>query len=113
MKILQCTLPDKTIWKDFQNKTILLAVIKPCRTNGKDAAKEMTEYSDYSTPIVTDLRTVQCVVGRVKTRNKWAIIDRSDELSKTEFIDTHTHGYPSLDLEHGSEEENVEGTWLD
>jgi hypothetical protein len=30
---------------------------------------------------VVDARTVQCVVGRVKDRNRWWIIDRSSELA--------------------------------
>ena len=43
-------------------------------------------YSKMTTTIVTDLRAIQGVVGRVKMRNEWGIIDRSDKSVRTEFI---------------------------
>jgi len=42
--------------------------------------------------IVTDLRAIQSVVGRVKMRNEWGIIDRSDKSVRTEFISNETEG---------------------
>jgi hypothetical protein len=32
---------------------------------------------------VIDITSVQCLVGRVKSRNSWAIIDRSGKLAQT------------------------------
>lgn len=65
---------------------MLLAVITPCVTSGKDATKKLTTYSQTTTQVVTDLRTIPSVIGRVQTRNRWGLVDRSDETSRTEFI---------------------------
>ena len=41
--------------------------------------------------IVTDIQTVSVVVGRIRTRGKWTIVDRSGGLIKPEFV-------PSVDV---------------
>jgi hypothetical protein len=90
--ILECDIPDKKIWgKYLWGTMILLAVITPCITIGKDAAKEsrLTTYQHTTTQIVTDLRAISAVVGRVQTRNRWGIVDRSQDSSRTEFIPSH------------------------
>lgn len=86
--ILECRLGNQQIWpqQDFRNQTRLLAVITPCNTKGKDATKQVVEYTTSTTRIVTDLLVVQCVVGRVQRGNKWGIIDRSGEQARTEFV---------------------------
>ena len=33
-------------------------------------------YEEFSVDEVVDLETIQCVVGRIKDRGKWALIDR-------------------------------------
>jgi hypothetical protein len=53
---------------------------------GKDAAKEFTSYTQMTRPIVTDLATIVAVVGRVETRGKWVIVDRSGGLLHPEFV---------------------------
>lgn len=63
-----------------------MAVITPCKTLGKDAAKGMVAYTDVFKPIVTDLRTIVAVVGRVPTRGKWVIIDRTGGLVNPTFL---------------------------
>ena len=79
--------PDQQFWGlQFRGKTVLLVIITPCVTLGKDATKTLTTYSQTMTQIVTDLRTISSVIGRVWTRNRWGIIDRSEETSRTEFI---------------------------
>ena len=85
-RVLQCALPDKPFWKAYRGKTVLLAVITPCRTQGLDASKELTRYKDTTTTIVTDIRAVSSVVGRVLSRKKWGIVDRSGEYARTDFI---------------------------
>jgi hypothetical protein len=85
-QIIQYKIPDTKFWGIFRGKTRLLAVITPCITNGQDATKHVTSYTDMTTQIVTDLQAVQCVVGRVRTRNRWGIVDRSGDYSRTEFI---------------------------
>ena len=52
-----------------------------------DATHEVTMYSNTTAPIVIDLRTVECVVGRVQRGNEWGIIDRSGEFARTVFVD--------------------------
>ena len=85
-RILQYDVPDTKFWGIFRGETRLFAVITPCITNGRDATKHVTVYTDTTTQIVTDLQAVQCVVGRVQTRNRWGIVDRSGDFSRTEFI---------------------------
>jgi len=84
--ILQCLLGKQKIWKEFRNKTRLLAVITPCNTKGKDATKQLVEYTASTAQIVTDLQAVECVVGRVRRGKKWGIIDRSGDQVRTEFV---------------------------
>lgn len=88
-RILACQLDDNNpIWSKFQDTFFLLAVITPCSTRGQDAAQCYTTYSNTTVQIVTDLQAVQCVVGRVKSRGSWGIIDRSGNSVRTEFIST-------------------------
>ena len=35
---------------------------------------------EFGAEEVVDLKTVQCVVGRVKNRGEWSIVDRSDNV---------------------------------
>lgn len=85
--ILEFNIPDQQFWgPQFQGKTVLLAVITPCVTSGKDATKTLTTYSQTMAQVVTDLRTISSVIGRVWTRNRWGIVDRSEETSRTEFV---------------------------
>jgi len=37
-------------------------------------------YKEFGVEEVVDLETVQCVVGRVKDKGEWAIVDRSDNV---------------------------------
>jgi len=61
-------------------------MITPCSTGGQNAIQDYTIYSDTTTQIITDLRAVQYVVGRVKSRGSWGIIDRSGNFARTEFM---------------------------
>jgi len=36
---------------------------------------------------ITDLQSIEAVVGRVATRNTWGIVDRTDGLAHTIFVD--------------------------
>jgi hypothetical protein len=84
--ILVCQLPQDDMWGTMARTTRILALITPCVTGGKDASVEITKYQTTTTSIITDIQTISCVVGRVLTRGKWGIIDRSGGLVKTEFI---------------------------
>ena len=37
--------------------------------------------------LVTDVRSVQAVVGLVETRRRWGIIDRAPEVMQVQFAD--------------------------
>ena len=46
--ILECNIPDKTFWGRYlQGTTVLLAVITPCITMGKDAARPRTSTQQH------------------------------------------------------------------
>ncbi|KAJ7756200.1 hypothetical protein B0H16DRAFT_1314957 [Mycena metata] len=84
-EILVCKLSTNKIWSNLAGKTRLLAVLTPCATEGKDAARTVTFYTRMSQSIVTDLRTVVAVIGRAETRGEWGIIDRSGGLLHPTF----------------------------
>ncbi|KAG2339235.1 hypothetical protein BDR05DRAFT_892060 [Suillus weaverae] len=54
-KILVCPLSNNTQWLGLAGKTLLLALIQPCQTGGRDAIKEETHYSRNLASIFTDL----------------------------------------------------------
>jgi hypothetical protein len=76
-KILVCELPDDPFFGVLRNSTCLLALVTPCNTAGHDATKELTTYSSQAASVITDLRSVVAVVGRVWSHTEWTIIDRS------------------------------------
>ena len=85
-RILEVTIPDQDFWGDYKDKTVLLALITPCKTKGTDATKILTTYTMMTAQIIVDLQAISSVVGRIKSRNTWTIIDRSTEYARTEFI---------------------------
>ena len=76
--ILVCTLPDNPIFQNYAGNTFLLAIVTPCKTQCKDAREELTCYKDVHTKLAVDVRSITAVVGRVKTRQKWYIVDQFD-----------------------------------
>ena len=69
-------------------KHYLLALVEPCSTQGRDATRELTRYSQTTTKIVIDIRAIECVVGRVARGGEWGIIDRSGNFMRTVFVET-------------------------
>ncbi|KAH9911718.1 uncharacterized protein B0H18DRAFT_1163387 [Fomitopsis serialis] len=101
-QIIVCQLSnDRQLWDQYANQTILLALLTPCQTHGRDATEELTWYTTYLKPRILDIKAIQCVVGRVYSRNKWGIIDRSDDQARTLFVDTEVEG--GLDSDSDSE----------
>ena len=88
--ILVCYLSNKPSWRTLKGTTRLLAAIQPCdiqlQGKARDATKSIVFYSNYSTMVVVDLAAVTCVVGRVQSRKKWYILDRSGGLVQTSFV---------------------------
>jgi len=85
--ILVCILPDHPTFGHLRGCLRLLVVIEPCKTHGKDATSELTMYNEMAASIVTDIQNVKAVVGRVKTRGKWGIVDRTAGIASTVFYD--------------------------
>jgi hypothetical protein len=70
--------------------TIILASIKTCVLD--DPAPQVERlgikyYSREGAVHVIDITSVQCVVGRIRDRNRWAIIDRSGSLAQAFYVD--------------------------
>jgi hypothetical protein len=57
--------------------TVILALIQEVKATLRNG---IHYYKEFSVNEVVDLNTVQCVVGRVRDRDEWAIIDRSDNM---------------------------------
>jgi hypothetical protein len=54
-----------------------LALVQEVKTTSKDG---IYSYKEFGVEEVVDLDTVQYVIGRVKDRGEWAIVDRSDNV---------------------------------
>jgi hypothetical protein len=65
----------------------LLAWVSFCDTRG-DATTDLVWYNKLKKPTFVHVATIQCVVGRVKVRNRWGIIDTSIHCSRTSFFGT-------------------------
>lgn len=80
-------LPASEILGIPNQQQLLLACIEPCITQGKDVTLEVKMYTRMSTAIFIDIQAVGTVVGQIKRRNEWAIVDRNSELARTVFVD--------------------------
>ena len=58
--------------------TLVLALIHEAKVTLRNG---IYYYKDLGVEEVVDLKTVQCVVGRVWDRSEWAIVDRSDSIT--------------------------------
>ena len=58
-----------------KSTTLILALIQEVKATLKDG---IYFYQEFGVEEVVDLKTIQCVVGRVKCKGEWAIVDRSD-----------------------------------
>ena len=85
--ILDVFLPPTHTLDIMQPKHFLLALVTPCSTRGKDATRDVTTYEEMTRPVIIDIRTIECVVGRVQRGNTWGIIDRSGDITCTVFVD--------------------------
>jgi hypothetical protein len=70
----------------------LLARVEPCDTDGLDAASPahpVVTYTqqDVGSPIIIHVNTIVAVVGRIQMGNTWAIVDRSRDNVRTQFMD--------------------------
>ena len=63
---------------------LILGAILTCDIKEKNDL-DMHYYRTHGRTEVVDITTVQCLVGRVKDRGSWTIIDRSGNLAQATF----------------------------
>lgn len=66
-------------------ETLILAAIKSCKIEQHDRHLDVHLYKDHGRTEVVDITSIQCVVGRVRDRNRWVIIDRSGSLARAQY----------------------------
>jgi hypothetical protein len=76
-RILVLELPSAPKLHLAEPTTVIVAVIREVKAKLMDG---IYYYEKYGLDEVVDLETIQCVVGRIKERGKWALIDRSDSV---------------------------------
>jgi hypothetical protein len=64
-----------------------LAYVLPCKIlDNKDDSNEQVSFKEMEgTPIFVHVGVIECAMGRVKTHDRWTIIDRSDDYAHTVF----------------------------
>ncbi|GBE81876.1 hypothetical protein SCP_0402500 [Sparassis crispa] len=72
--------------------SVLLAAIRTCDIEETDNVLDIHYYSKMGRLDIVDITTIQCVVGRVHDRQRWAVIDRSGTLSRAIYIDDTVSG---------------------
>jgi len=85
-KIIVIAIGQENVWGHFKGTTQILVLITPCKTTGgSDAAKSYVSYKETHVSIIIDLRNVKAVVGRIFSRGRWGIIDRSTRIASATF----------------------------
>ena len=83
--VLVCVLPGIAVFGPLSGSLRLLAVIKPCQTSGMDGTEELTQYRAMLSSFVTDISNIKAIIGRVQTRGKWGMVDRTPGIAATVF----------------------------
>ena len=86
--ILVTELPSGIIPSITQPKRVVLAIISPRKTTN-ESSLGIPYYAEPNkvTPRAVDMNTVMCLVGRIKDRGRWAIVDRSGDMARAEFVE--------------------------
>jgi hypothetical protein len=69
---------------------ILLAAIRTCILDASDPqfqGLDIRLYSNEGALHIVDVTSLQCLVGRIRDRDKWAIIDRSGQLARALYVE--------------------------
>lgn len=61
-----------------EKTTLILAAIRTCANPQVKGESSLPYYSREGHLEIIDMSCVQCLIGRVKDGNEWAIIDRSE-----------------------------------
>ncbi|KAI0671051.1 hypothetical protein C8Q78DRAFT_973583 [Trametes maxima] len=62
--------------------TFLLAVVQQCVIEEDNEDLDIHYYTRLGALEAVDISTIQCLVGRIRDRGRWAVIDRSGTLSR-------------------------------
>ena len=84
------------VWGSLRGTTQLLAEITPWRTEGEDAALCTVFYERELARVITDLSNVRGVVGRVESRGRWGIVDRSMRMVRATFSEALEEPGPDI-----------------
>lgn len=84
-KIFVLTLPTDQSFKALSGETLVLTLITPWETGGKNAARENTFMESKKADIVTDVRSLKATVGLVRVGKQWGIIDRQPATDAKNF----------------------------
>ena len=57
--------------------TVIIALIREAKATLRNG---IYYYKNFGVDEVVDLNVLQCVVGRIRDRDEWAVIDRSDNV---------------------------------
>jgi hypothetical protein len=76
-RILVLELPSTPKLHLAEPTTVIVAVIREVKAKLTDG---IYYYKEFGHDEIVDLESIQCVVGRIQDRGKWAIIDRSDSM---------------------------------
>ena len=57
--------------------TVIVALIREVKATLRNG---IYYYKNFGIDEVVDLNALQCVVGRIRDRDEWAVIDRSDNV---------------------------------
>ena len=74
-KIFVLPLPSDAYWGSLSGMTLILTLIVPWNTRGKSATEGNVYMTSHLASVMTDARNLEAVVGLIKTRNKWGIIN--------------------------------------
>jgi hypothetical protein len=69
-----------------EETTIILAAIRTCADAKRKVENNIHYYSRQGELEAVDMECVQCLVGRVKDGNSWAIIDRSESYVQSSLL---------------------------
>jgi len=69
-----------------EKETLILAAIRTCADPRIKGENNIYYYSREGQLEIVDMECVQCLVGRVKDGNEWAIIDRSEDCGRLVFV---------------------------
>jgi hypothetical protein len=86
--ILVIELPHGIAPSIVQSKTLVLAIVGT-RNTTVETTLEIPYYTEPKTATVSaiDVTTLMCLVGRINDRGRWAIVDRSGDSARAEFVD--------------------------